>query len=216
MNHADDLALRHKLEWENAGSLTRKEQEDLLELLRFEFVGAKSRLPELEQDEFASAYAARFNPEGTSVDRRSDAPSTWATDDSRRPNEVLVEASPCDSRIGKVTLVGGSFGTGTAYLVAGAKINLPGINSGAIPLHRIESAEVATEQSIKRLSGALGWGAIGAAILGPVGMLAGLLAGGNTKEVTYIAVLEGGWVFVATSDVKTFTAIKAATIRRRD
>ena len=214
MNQAKELALRHKLEWENAGPLTRKEQDDLLDLLKLEFLGAKSRLPELEQEEFASAYAAQFNPEEISIGCRSDASATRANDDNKRPSEVLVEASLSGSRIGKVTLVGGHFGTGTAYLVTGAKINLPGINSGAIPLHRIQTVEVATEQSIKRLSGTLGWGAVGAAVLGPIGMLAGLLAGGNTKEVTFIAALEGGWVFVATSDVKTFTVIKAATVRR--
>ena len=205
--------MRHKLEWQKAGSLTGREQEGLLELLHLEFVGAKSRLPELEQEEFARAYSAQFNPAGTPLVSR-DAQATLASDEGRRPNEVLVEASPRSSRLGRVTLIGGNFGTGTADLVAGAKINLPGNNSGAIPLHRIESVDVATEQSIKRLSGTLGWGAVGAAVLGPVGMLAGLLAGGNTKEVTYVAVLEGGWVFVATSDVKTFAAIKAATARR--
>jgi hypothetical protein len=214
MNQAKDLALRHKLEWENASSLTRVEQDDLLELLRLEFRGSLSRLPELQQEEFSSAYAAQFNLAEISAGSQSDAPAPQFSDDNRRPSDVLIEASSWDSRIGKVTLIGGNFGTGTAHLVTGAKINLPGINSGAIPLHRIESVEVATEQSVKRLLGTLGWGAIGAAALGPVGMLAGLLAGGNTKEITFIAVLEGGWTFIATSDVKTFAAIKAATVRR--
>lgn len=136
-------------------------------------------------------------------------------EDDGRPSDILVESSPSATKMGKVTLVGGNFGTGTAHLVSGAKINLPGYGSGAIPLHRIESVEVATEQSVKRLSGTLGWGAVGAVALGPIGMLAGLLAGGKSKEVSFIAVLEGGWVLVATADIKTFGLIKAATVRRR-
>jgi len=136
-------------------------------------------------------------------------------EDDGRPRDVLIESSPFANKMGKVTLVGGNFGTGTAHLVSGAKINLPGSGSGAIPLHRIESVEVATEQSVKRLSGTLGWGAVGAVALGPIGMLAGLIAGGNSKEVSFIAILEGGWVFIATTDIKTFGIIKAATVRRR-
>lgn len=56
----------------------------------------------------------------------------------------------------------------------------------------LESVEVATEESIKRIGGTLGWGVAGLAVLGPIGMLAGLLAGGRGKDVTFVAKFKDG------------------------
>ena len=44
-----------------------------------------------------------------------------------------------------------------------------------IPLTEIETLEIATEDSVKRIGGTVGWGAAGAVLLGPAGVLAGLL-----------------------------------------
>ena len=70
--------------------------------------------------------------------------------------------------------------------------------------------EVASEESVKRIGGTLGWGAAGMLALGPVGLLAGLLLGGKKKEVTFVAKVKDGRKLLGTTDHKTFTKLKAA------
>lgn len=80
----------------------------------------------------------------------------------------------------------------------------------AIPLTKLKMIEIATEDSVKKLGGTVGWGAAGALLLGPVGLLAGLLLGGKKKEVTFIAKFKDGRKLLATTDSKTFTKLQAA------
>lgn len=74
----------------------------------------------------------------------------------------------------------------------------------------LESADIATEESVKKIGGTVGWGVAGAALLGPAGLLAGLLLGGKKKEVTFIARFKDGRKMLATTDSKTFTKIQAS------
>lgn len=74
----------------------------------------------------------------------------------------------------------------------------------------LKVVEAASEESVKRIGGTVGWGVAGAAILGPVGLLAGLLAGGRGKDVTFVAEFKDGRKLMGTTDSKTFTALKAA------
>ena len=80
----------------------------------------------------------------------------------------------------------------------------------AIPVTKLETVEVATEESVKRIGGTIGWGVAGAVILGPVGLLAGLLLGGKKKEITFVGKFRDGRKFLATTDSKTFTKLQAA------
>ncbi len=73
----------------------------------------------------------------------------------------------------------------------------------------LDAVEVASEESVKRLGGTIGWGVVGATLLGPVGLLAGLLAGGNRKEVTFVATFKGGKRMLATADNGTFKKLSA-------
>ncbi len=73
--------------------------------------------------------------------------------------------------------------------------------------------EIANEESVKKLSGTIGWGAVGSVLLGPVGMLAGLLLGGKSKEVTFVGVLKDGRKLLATTDSKTFGVLQAAVFK---
>lgn len=82
-----------------------------------------------------------------------------------------------------------------------------------IPPDQFEALEVATEESVKRLGGTIGWGAAGAVILGPVGLLAGLLAGGRGKKITFVLRLKDGRKMLASTDSKTFTKMQAACFR---
>ena len=68
----------------------------------------------------------------------------------------------------------------------------------------IVALELATKESVKRLGGTLGWGVAGAALLGPVGLLAGLLLGGKGKNVTFVCVFKDGKKILATTNNKTY------------
>jgi len=79
-----------------------------------------------------------------------------------------------------------------------------------IPITELETVEIATEESVKKLGGTIGWGAAGAVILGPVGLLAGLLLGGKKKQVTFTVKFKDGRKLLASTDSKTFTKLQAA------
>lgn len=80
-----------------------------------------------------------------------------------------------------------------------------------IPLGDIAEVEAASEESVKRIGGTVGWGAAGAVVLGPIGLLAGLLLGGRGKETTFVCKLKDGRKFLATTDTKGYTKLLAAT-----
>jgi len=80
----------------------------------------------------------------------------------------------------------------------------------SIPSSHLAEVDVASEESVKRLGGAAGWGAVGGVLLGPVGLLAGMLLGGRGKDVTFVAKLKDGRKLLATTDNKTFIKIQAA------
>ncbi|MCM0757404.1 SHOCT domain-containing protein [Sporomusa sphaeroides DSM 2875] len=68
----------------------------------------------------------------------------------------------------------------------------------------VASVEIVTEENQKKFVGAAGWGLVGGLALGPLGLLAGVLAGGNKKEVCFACVLADGRKFIAKSDTKTY------------
>ncbi|MEX0938748.1 MAG: hypothetical protein WDZ59_12880 [Pirellulales bacterium] len=82
-----------------------------------------------------------------------------------------------------------------------------------IPVTEIAELEAASEESVKRFGGTVGWGAVGGVLLGPVGLLAGLLAGGRGKDVTFICKLKDGRKFMATAPSKVHTALSAVLFK---
>ena len=76
---------------------------------------------------------------------------------------------------------------------------------------RIVELEVASEESVRKIGGTVGWAAVGGVVLGPAGLLAGLLLGGKKKEVTFVAKFDDGRKLLATADSKSFTKLQAAT-----
>jgi hypothetical protein len=76
--------------------------------------------------------------------------------------------------------------------------------------NQLELVEIASEESIKKLGGTIGWGLAGGILLGPVGLLAGLLLGGRKKEVAFIAKFKDGRKLLASTDSKTYMKIQAA------
>jgi len=80
-----------------------------------------------------------------------------------------------------------------------------------IAIDQVEIVEVASEEAVKRIGGTIGWSVAGAVLLGPVGLLAGLLAGGVGKDVTFVCKLKDGRKFLATASSKIFVELQAAT-----
>jgi hypothetical protein len=78
----------------------------------------------------------------------------------------------------------------------------------------LSNVSLQTEQSVKKLSGTLGWGLAGAVALGPIGMLAGLVMGGNRKEVCALCDLKDGRKFLATMDNKIFQQLLALSMKK--
>jgi hypothetical protein len=87
-----------------------------------------------------------------------------------------------------------------------------------ILLNSIKSAELQTEDKLKKLAGSAGWGFAGALAGGlltggiglAVGGLAGILSGGNKTEVCFSGELEDGQRFLAVTSKKTWQRILAA------
>jgi len=108
---------------------------------------------------------------------------------------------------------GGDFGKGNGQYLFGG-LSLPGFNS--IRATELESVEILTEESIKKLGRTIGGGLIGRALLGPVGLLAGVLASGRKREITFIAKLKDGRQFIATAYIDTFVKLKGASTPAMD
>lgn len=68
----------------------------------------------------------------------------------------------------------------------------------------IDKVEIITEESKKRFMHSFGLGAVGGLLLGPLGLLAGVLAGGNKKEVCFACYMKDGKKFMAVADSKIY------------
>jgi len=113
----------------------------------------------------------------------------------------------------KVKIIAGDFKNGDAQYSVGSfsamRSNEHWFWGESLSIKDFESIEVASEESVKKLGGTVGWGAVGALALGPIGLLAGLMLGGKGKDVTFIALHKDGRKFMATTDAKTYTKIQA-------
>ena len=123
----------------------------------------------------------------------------------------------------KLTIHAGDFGAGKGtvsfpFLGAGklvsitaapdpTKLSWTGVGDTAHV--ELQAIEIASEESVKRFGGTVGWGLVGATLLGPVGLLAGLLAGGRGKEVTFVATFKDGKRLFATTDSDTYKKMAA-------
>lgn len=113
----------------------------------------------------------------------------------------------------KVTVHAGDFLKGTGSFGMGCftlKTKPEQFVGETILVSKLASVEPASEERVKKVLGTVGWGAAGALMLGPLGLLAGVLIGGNKKEVTFIATFKDGRKLLATTDSKSFTKMQAA------
>jgi hypothetical protein len=80
----------------------------------------------------------------------------------------------------------------------------------------VERVEIVTEENKKKMLGSVGWGLTGAVVGGliaaPIAIaagLAGLLKGGNKKEICFACYLKDGRKFMAVVDPKIYMQISS-------
>jgi hypothetical protein len=83
---------------------------------------------------------------------------------------------------------------------------------------KVARVEIVTEENKKKLLGSAGWGTAGAVIggliawpVGVAGLIAGVLKGGNKKEICFACYLKDDKKFMAVSDAKTYQQITSLT-----
>lgn len=117
---------------------------------------------------------------------------------------------------GEFKVHAGDFATNRKAIFTSGMFSMPDKDDiWAWKMHRymandVEEIAQASEENVKRIGGTIGWGAAGGLILGPVGLLAGLLAGGRKKEVTFIVKFKDGKKALCTADNKIYTKMMAS------
>jgi tellurium resistance protein TerD len=126
MREATDLATRHVREIAAAGLLTSSELVDLEESLKLEFLAAKSRVGELQKQEFTEAYQSVLHPAQGEVPPSSDG--------SAAPSPTL-----CCPKCSSVDLAANKagFGLGKA-IVGGVLIGGVGLLGGFIGSTKVD------------------------------------------------------------------------------
>ena len=122
---------------------------------------------------------------------------------------VLSDSSFWDHQVSSITFLAGDLGKGTGYLLASGKIRIPG-GAKDFPMHAVSRVEIASEESVKRVGGALGWGLAGAALFGGAGLIVGGLLGGKGVDVTFVGTLSDGSRFLATARKDIYVKFQAA------
>jgi len=79
---------------------------------------------------------------------------------------------------------------------------------------KIASAEQLTAEKVKGLAGTAGWGLAGAALLGPLGAIGGMLLGGNKTEISFLCKTKEGQSFMGITDGKVYQQIVAASMNK--
>jgi hypothetical protein len=79
---------------------------------------------------------------------------------------------------------------------------------------QVESVQLASEEAVLSLGGAAAFGTAGAILLGPVGLLAGLVLGGRGNHTTFICKLTDGRKFMATARTRVFKELERVVLAR--
>src|SRR5271154_194236 len=77
----------------------------------------------------------------------------------------------------------------------------------------VDHLEIASNDNISNIKGAIGWGLAGSALLGPVGLLTGVMFGAKKNEsITFICRFKDGRQFIGVTSSNTFLWIKQRII----
>lgn len=113
--------------------------------------------------------------------------------------------------LGRINVLAGNFKTGLDSQYAHRKFHMKREGKffrEKIPVSEIEKLELATEENVVSVGGAAGWGLAGSLLLGPAGLLAGLLLGGRGKDATFICVFKDGRKFLGTASSSVFVELQ--------
>lgn len=98
------------------------------------------------------------------------------------------------------------------YMLGNLHLSRPGAWSNTevyILRNDAVTLEVASEESVTKVGGAIGWGAVGGLVAGPFGLLAGAMLGGKGQKVAFVASFTDGKKVMATCDKATWTKMLA-------
>ena len=110
-------------------------------------------------------------------------------------------------------VIEGDFPKGHSSYLPQPKVFMMQWHSGQplmVPAREVEFFAQASEESVKKAGGTIGWGLAGAAIFGPVGLLAGAVLGKRSKTVTFVLKFSNGRKFLAKADEKAFAELLMA------
>lgn len=129
-----------------------------------------------------------------------------------KPASYLNDTSFWDHQVSTIKFLAGDLGKGNGYLLNSGKVRIPG---GAKDFHMfaVATVEAASEESVKRVGGAIGWGVAGASLFGPAGFIVGGLLGGQGRDVTFVGTLKDGKRFMATAKSDVYTKFLAASFK---
>ena len=114
---------------------------------------------------------------------------------------------------GKFEMLGGDFSKGMVSFGLGEiRIDRGGFGEMRVA-KEVASLMVASEETFKKTGGTVGWGLAGAAIFGPLGLLAGLVLGGKKTEVVFIMVFDDGKKLLGKCDSKTYGKLQIMTFK---
>jgi hypothetical protein len=113
--------------------------------------------------------------------------------------------------LGRIDIHAGDFKKGNESQYVHGKFSMK--NEGEFFREKINPSEIerleeASEESVISIGGAAGWGVAGSVLLGPVGLLAGLILGGKSKDTTFICEFKDGRKFLGTASFKVFNELK--------
>ncbi|MBE7184508.1 MAG: hypothetical protein INR68_08895 [Methylobacterium mesophilicum] len=116
----------------------------------------------------------------------------------------------------KIVIIAGDWPSGTDVTYAPGFFGKPssiliGWTGGRFYAEHIASAEHVTEQNSTSVLGKVGWGAVGSVALGPVGLLAGLVAGGKRQHTIVALELVDGRKALLKCDQAGFEAVMKAS-----
>ena len=76
----------------------------------------------------------------------------------------------------------------------------------------VEHVELLDEGKVLTLMNTAGFGIAAVALLGPLGAIDGLRAKGKNREIAFAAYLKDGKKFLATTDIRSWSAIRATLL----